>query len=146
MRRRLNALPILSAAGSGCFECAVLRRSIPNERGKFHLALDQVRCFKSSVEHQSPRVPPDVADHEFHRARESDRVCFAPTPLCIRRRSAPPNLGSRIEQLEPAFSVALRVKAKGAVVFIRKSDLDVPPANQVRRLCVGHDGAACIHD
>jgi hypothetical protein len=32
------------------------------------------------------------------------------------------------------------------VVFIRKSDLDVPPANQVRRLCVGHDGAACIHD
>src|SRR2546430_10627020 len=92
MRRRLNALPILSAAGSGCFECAVLRRSIPNERGKFHLALDQVRCFKSSVEHQSPRVPPDVADHEFHRARESDRVCFAPTPLCIRRRSAPQTL------------------------------------------------------
>ena len=146
MRRRLNALPILSAAGSGCFECAVLRRSIPNERGKFHLALDQVRCFKSSVEHQTPRVPPDVAEHKFHGTRERHRVFFAPAPFCLRRRSAPPNLGSRIEQIERAFSVALRVKAKGAVVFIRKSDLDVPPANQVRRLCVGHDGAACIHD
>src|SRR2546430_7932005 len=36
----------------GLLECAVFRRSIPNQRGKLHLATDQVRCYKSSVQHQ----------------------------------------------------------------------------------------------
>src|SRR5439155_10620049 len=122
MRSLLNALRILSAAGASRFECAVLRRSLPNERGEFHLARDQIRCFQFSFEHQCPRVPSDVAEHKFHRTRESDQVSFAPAPLRFRRLCGPPNLRSGIEQLENAFSRALSLKPQRAVVLTRKSD------------------------
>ena len=44
-------LRFLSASGTNGFKRAVLRRSLPNERGEFHLARDQIRCFKLSLEH-----------------------------------------------------------------------------------------------
>src|SRR5437870_8230188 len=145
MRSLLNALRILSS-GASRFECAVLRRSLPNERGEFHLARDQIRCFQFSFEHQCSRVAPDVAEEEFNRAGKRDSVSFAPAPLRFRRLCGPPNLRSGIEQLENAFSRALSLKPQRAVVLTRKSDLDVPSANEVWRLCLGHDGAACVHD
>ena len=134
------------SAGADRFECAVLRRSLPNERGKFHLTSDQVGCFKFSVEHQCPGIPADVPDHKFHRARESDRVSFAPGPLRLRRRGGPPHFQLWVQQQESAFSLALRVKPQRAVFLIRKCDFHIPPANEVWRLCLGHDGAACVHD
>jgi hypothetical protein len=129
---RLRFLP----AAAGRLERAVLRRSLPYERGEFHLARDQVGCFEFSVEHQCARVPSDVAEHKFHRTRESNRVAFAPAPLCLRRLGRPPRIQPRVQHQETAFSVALRIKPQGAGSLIRERDLHLPPANQIGRLCL----------
>src|SRR5439155_10012523 len=102
----------LSSSGTNGFKRAVLRRLVSNEGGEFHFARDQIRCFKFSFEHQCPRVSPDVADHKFHRTRESDGVSFAPAPLCLRRLGGPPHIQLRVQQQENAFSRALLVKSQ----------------------------------
>src|SRR5207253_10392502 len=128
--------------GTNRFERAALRRSVSNEGGEFHLARYQALCFRLSFEHQCPGVPPDVAEHEFHRTRESDRVSFAPAPLCLRRLGGPPHIQLRVQQQESAFSRALRVKAQWAVVAISEGDLHVPSAKQAGRLCLGDGNGA----
>jgi len=115
--RRLTSeggrVPVASSApGTNRFERATLRRSVSDEGGEFHLARYQAPCFKLSFEHQCPRVPPDVAEHKFHRTRESDRVSLTLAPLCLRRLRRTPNPRFWIEQQESAFSGALSIKAQ----------------------------------
>ena len=138
--RRRGAPPSMERHSSfypaGGSKRTVLRRSFSDERGEFHLARDQVRCFEFSVEHQCPRVPPHVAEHKFHWTGESNRVAFAPVPLCLRRLGRPPRFQPRVQHQETAFSLALCVKPQRAGSFIRERDLDLPRANQIGRLCL----------
>ena len=48
--------------------------------------------------------------------------------------------------VKSAFSVALCIKAQGTVLLASKSNLDVPTASHVRRLCLGQDEGECVHD
>ena len=136
----------LSASGTNGFKRAVLRRLVSNKGGEFHLASDQIRCFKFSFEHQCPRVPPDVAEHKFHRTRESDRVSLGRAPLCFRWLGGPPHIQPWIQQQESAFSGALSVKAQGAVLVIGEGDLYVPSADHVWRLRLDQGNAGRLED
>src|SRR4030095_13191257 len=122
------------------------RRSDPDQTREFHLARDQIRCFKFSFEHQCPRVPPDVAEHKFHRARESDRVSFDRAPLCLRWLGGPPDVQPWVQQQKSAFSGALSVKAQGAVLVIAEGDLYVPSADHIWRLRLDQSNAARLED
>ena len=131
---------------ANCFKCAVFRRPVLHQQREFHLASDQVCCFKLSCEHQCPSLAPDVPKQKFHRARETDRFSFATAPLCLRRFVRSPNFGLWVGRHQSAFSIALRIKAHGAVLVVREGDLDVPSANHVRRFCLSEEGVAGTQD
>ena len=48
--------------------------------------------------------------------------------------------------VKSAFSVALCIKAQETVLLASKSNLDLPTASHVRRLCLGQDEGECVHD
>ena len=59
---------LLLIVAASRFERAVFGRSVPDKRSEFHLASDDVWCFKFSFAHQRSGVAADIAKHKFHRS------------------------------------------------------------------------------
>jgi hypothetical protein len=127
------------------FESPVLRRSVSDERREIDFAGDQIRSVKFSFERQGSRVTPHIPEQKLDRARERYRVLFTQSPRCLGRCSTPPNFGLRVRHRQSAFSIAFCVKAQETMLVVSKSNLDLPTASHVRRLCLGRDEGEYVH-
>ena len=141
---KLGRLALFFFANS--FERAVFRGTLSDERGKFYFAGHRIGCFKFSFERQSSRVAANIAEKKLHWTRERHEVSLIASPLCLGRVGTRPNFGLRVRHRQSAFSIALCIKAQETVLLASKSNLDLPTAGHVRRLCLGQDEGECVHD
>src|SRR5436189_5420474 len=137
LRLKSRKLPLFFCANS--FECAKLRGPLSHEWRKIRFARDQIGSFKFSLARQCPRVDANVAEHKFHLARKCDEVPLTRGPLCLGRFGTRPNFRLRVRHRQSAFSLALCIKAQETLLLVSKSNLDLPTASHVRRLCLGQD-------
>jgi len=93
-RVRISVFSVLTNRRKSCFSCY---RAI---------------CFKLSFQDQCPRLPSDIAERKFDRARERDGAVIAPAPFCLRRFGGSQNFQTWIEEQEGAFSGFLSLKAQ----------------------------------